>query len=226
MKKSATGCSSVRLECASGGREAVGSNPIIPTQQRPNWFLMNWLGLIFFNNRLFLLAVLSRKRPFPTKKTSPAVGKGEEDIPGLRPIRPPVDSITPIGIAPAACICLLTLKPLAWGPIIFRRSLTGLVKFSLENHFRLSARRWCEAIYPVLFPPPPGSAADFFQRLIRPVPGTGSSILKSDWDVPGAFRPVRWVCSAHSMLPRLPWSWIWMWIFFFCSRQLSYGFVL
>lgn len=27
-----TGCSSVRLECASGGREVAGSNPVIPTK--------------------------------------------------------------------------------------------------------------------------------------------------------------------------------------------------
>ena len=33
--KSRTGCSSVRLEYASGGRVVAGSNPVIPTERKP-----------------------------------------------------------------------------------------------------------------------------------------------------------------------------------------------
>ena len=40
-----TGCSSVRLEYTSGGREVAGSNPVTPTHKRRHWYSMSSLVL-------------------------------------------------------------------------------------------------------------------------------------------------------------------------------------
>ena len=69
VTNTSSGCSSARLECTSGGREAGGSNPLIPTHTTRSSCVAGWPFVFSVRRKLAFVRVGKPKRPKPAGLT-------------------------------------------------------------------------------------------------------------------------------------------------------------